>query len=51
MTSWREQPDDEHPFRYDHGVTIWASDADHGHGGHFTTSENPFEVDEDGDDA
>lgn len=42
MTSWAEKPDEAHPFRYDHGVTVWAAETDHGHGGNFTTQENPW---------
>lgn len=42
MTSWAEKPDDEHPYHYNHGVTVWAATEDHGHGGNFTTEENPW---------
>lgn len=42
MSSWSEKPDAEHPYRYSHGVTIWAAETDHGHGGNFTTRENPW---------
>lgn len=43
MTSWAEKPDDEHPYRYDHGVTVWVAETDHGHGGNFAISENPWD--------
>lgn len=26
--SWRKEPDDQHPFRFDDGVTIWVTDGE-----------------------
>lgn len=42
MTSWAEKQSTQHPFHYSHGVTVWAAAEDHGHGGNFTTQENPW---------
>lgn len=35
FTSWGEEQSADHPYRFDYGVTIWASREDLGHGGDF----------------
>lgn len=37
--SWREKPDDEHPFHFSHGTNVWVAETDHGYGGEFLSDD------------
>lgn len=41
FTSWAEKPDEEHPYHFTHGTTVWVAETDHGYGGDFLTDESP----------